>query len=447
MSVLIVEDDITFSLMLQTWLKKKGFTVVSASNLSDAKIIAKKETISLILLDLRLPDGDGIDFLKWMQENSLFIPTIVMTGYAEIQTAVLAIKAGASDYVSKPINPQDLLKKIEEITKKETETAKPSATPAAKESNTYIEGNSHVAQQMYEHVRLVATTDMSVLIVGDSGTGKEYVARRIHEQSQRANAPFVAVDCGAIPKDLAASEFFGHMKGSFTGAVENKTGAFVAADGGTIFLDEIGNLTYDTQVQLLRALQERKIKPIGTNQEIPVNVRFISATNENLRQAIDNGDFREDLYHRINEFMITVPSIREREGDLMLFANHFLAQANKQLQKDIAGFDDETIALFNNYQWPGNIRQMKNVIKYATLLATGSYITLKELPSELLNSAKELGQSTTPTTLKDEEHERATILRALNETGNNKSQAAKLLGIDRKTLYNKLKLYMSTKKD
>ena len=440
MLVLIIEDDITFSLMLQTWLKKKGFTVISASNLSDAKITAKKETIDLVLSDLRLPDGDGIDFLRWMQDNSLSIPTIVMTGYAEIQTAVLAIKAGASDYISKPINPQDLLKKIEEITKKNIETAK----PASVETNSYIEGNSHVAQQMYEHVRLVATTDMSVLIMGDSGTGKEYVARRIHEQSQRSNAPFVAVDCGAIPKDLAASEFFGHVKGSFTGAVENKTGAFVAADGGTIFLDEIGNLSYDTQVQLLRALQERKIKPIGTNQEIPVNVRFISATNENLRQAIDKGDFREDLYHRINEFMITVPSIREREGDLMLFANHFLAQANEQLQKDIVGFDDETIALFNSYQWPGNIRQMKNVIKYGTLLATGRYITLKELPAELLNSAKKVEQSV-PTTLKDEEHERTVIMRALSETGNNKSQAAKLLGIDRKTLYNKLNIYMSPK--
>jgi len=434
LSILIVEDDITFSLMLSTWLKKKGFEVVTVSSISDAKSRMKEGSFEFVLSDLRLPDGDGIDFLKWMSENSFHIPCIVMTSYAEIQTAVRAMKSGASDYIAKPLNPQELLRKIEELTKK----VSPSSLPEKKEDNSFIEGKSVVAHQMYEYVRLVAPTDMSVLINGDSGTGKEYVARRIHEQSSRAKSPFVAVDCGAIPKELAASEFFGHIKGSFTGAVENKTGAFVVANGGTIFLDEIGNLTYEIQVQLLRVLQERKVKPIGSNQEIPVDVRFISATNENLRLAIDKGEFREDLYHRINEFTIRVPSLRERKEDLMIFANHFLDMANNELQKSIIGFDEESAALFNSYSWPGNLRQMKNAVKYGTLLATGRYITLKELPEELLRGKEEEPPATT---LKDEGHERAMILQALQETNNNKSQAAKLLGIDRKTLYNKLKYY------
>ena len=433
-SILIVEDDITFSLMLKTWLGKKGFEVKTFSSVSDAKRQIENGGYDLILSDLRLPDGDGIDLLKWVKEKQTSLPLIMMTSYAEIQTAVQAIKLGASDYIAKPLNPEELLGKIRELIK----TVPAEHRPAAKssESNTYIEGQSPAARQLFDHVRLVAPTDMSVLITGASGTGKEYIARRIHE-SNRSKAPFIAVDCGAIPKDLAASEFFGHVKGSFTGAIDNKTGAFVAAQGGTIFLDEIGNLTYEVQVQLLRALQERKIKPIGTNDEIAINVRLISATNENLRTAIEKGDFREDLYHRINEFTVRIPDLKERKEDLLLFANNFLDQANAELQKDIIGFDNETIRLFQSYSWPGNLRQMKNVIKYATLLATGRYITRHELPEELTDApAKD-----TRILLKDEAHESELIKRALQESGNNKTRAAQLLGIDRKTLYNKLKLY------
>ncbi len=434
-SILIVEDDITFSLMLKTWLGKKGFEVKTFSSVSDAKRQIENGGYDLILSDLRLPDGDGIDLLKWVKEKQTSLPLIMMTSYAEIQTAVQAIKLGASDYIAKPLNPEELLGKIRELIK----TVPAEHRPAAKslESNTYIEGQSPAARQLFDHVRLVAPTDMSVLITGASGTGKEYIARRIHEQSNRSKAPFIAVDCGAIPKDLAASEFFGHVKGSFTGAIDNKTGAFVAAQGGTIFLDEIGNLTYEVQVQLLRALQERKIKPIGTIDEIAINVRLISATNENLRTAIEKGDFREDLYHRINEFTVRIPDLKERKEDLLLFANNFLDQANAELQKDIIGFDNETIRLFQSYSWPGNLRQMKNVIKYATLLATGRYITRHELPEELTDApAKD-----TRILLKDEAHESELIKRALQESGNNKTRAAQLLGIDRKTLYNKLKLY------
>ena len=435
LSILIVEDDITFSLMLTTWLGKKGFVVRSSSSVSDAKRRLGEEAFDLVISDLRLPDSDGIDLLKWLKSTHPSLPLIMMTSYAEIQTAVQAMKLGAADYIAKPLNPDELLGKIKELVRVEEKA--PARVPVSSAPDLYIEGQSQAARQLYEHVRLVAPTDMSVLVTGASGTGKEYIARRIHEQSNRSKAPFVAVDCGAIPKELAASEFFGHVKGSFTGAIENKTGAFVAAQGGTIFLDEIGNLTYEVPVQLLRALQERKVKPIGSNQEIAINVRLISATNENLRQAIEKGDFREDLYHRINEFTIRIPDLKERKEDLLLFANHFLDLANSELQKDIIGFDNDTMQLFQSYSWPGNLRQMKNVIKYATLLATGRYITRKELPEELTENLP----SHTNIQLKNVEHERDLIRKALQECGNNKTRAAQLLGIDRKTLYNKLKIY------
>ncbi len=432
-SILILEDDITFALMLSTWLRKKKFEVKTVASVEDARKEIASNDYHLILSDLRLPDGDGIDLLKLIKESNQSIPFIMMTSYAEIQTAVQAIKLGASDYIAKPLNPDDLLVKINECIR----IPSPNSDKKSNETD-YIEGKSLVSKQMFEHVRLVAPTDMSVLLMGSSGTGKEYVARRIHELSDRKNGPFVAVDCGAIPKDLAASEFFGHIKGSFTGAIDNKTGAFEAAHGGTIFLDEIGNLTYDVQVQLLRALQERKVKPIGSNQETATDVRLVSATNENLRLAIEKGDFREDLYHRINEFTIRIPDVKERKEDILLFVNHFQQSANKELKKSIKGFDPETLHLLESYPWPGNLRQMKNAIKYATLLATGDYITLKDLPEEITTVTQPVSESIH---LRNEQHEKELIIKALQESGNNKSSAARLLGIDRKTLYNKLKAY------
>lgn len=434
--ILIVEDDITFSLMLKTWLGKKNIQVETCTTVGDAKTALEEGTYQLILSDLRLPDEDGINLLKWLKENHLNVPLIMMTSYADIQTAVQAIKLGAADYISKPLNPDELFSKITELIHVPEKKAASVAY-----TNPYIEGVSQAAVSMYEHVRLVAPTEMSVLITGSSGTGKEYIARRIHQESRRANYPFVAVDCGAIPKDLAASEFFGHVKGSFTGAIDNKTGAFVAAQGGTLFLDEIGNLTYEVQVQLLRALQERKVRPVGSNQEIAINVRLVSATNENLRQAIDKGDFREDLYHRINEFTIRIPDLRERQEDLLLFANHFLDLANSELNKDIIGFDSDTIHLFQNYSWPGNLRQMKNVIRYATLLAKGRFITCDELPEELTESNENTAAKPASQLLKDESYEINIIRNALRECNFNKTRAAQMLGIDRKTLYNKLKAY------
>lgn len=452
-AILIVEDDITFGMMLKTWLGKKGFEVSSVSNIARARKHIESQTVDLVLSDLRLPDYEGIDLLKWMNERGINIPLIIMTGYADIQSAVLAMKLGARDYIAKPVNPEELLKKISEALQTESSPAAPHSTarnssnPKKVSSNsqdtsetnhTYLEGESDAAKQLYNYVGLVAPTNMSVLINGSSGTGKEYVAHRIHQLSKRSDKPFIAVDCGSIPKELAASEFFGHVKGSFTGALTDKTGAFVAANGGTIFLDEIGNLSYEVQIQLLRALQERKIRPVGSTQEISVDIRLVSATNENLEQAIEKGTFREDLYHRINEFTLRMPDLKERKEDILLFANFFLDQANKELDKHLIGFNAKASQALLSYHWPGNIRQMKNIVKRATLLAQGSFITLLELGSELLETPVSTSSSMA---LRNEETEKEHILEALRQTGNNKSKAAQLLDIDRKTLYNKLKLY------
>lgn len=440
-SILIVEDDITFGMMLKTWLGKKGFEVSSVSTIARARKHIESQTVDLILSDLRLPDHEGIDLLKWMNEQGKAIPLIIMTGYADIQSAVLAMKLGARDYIAKPVNPGELLKKIPEALQ-DSPSQVSSSQATSKVTNegqhSYLEGESDAAKQLYNYVGLVAPTNMSVLINGSSGTGKEYVAHRIHQLSKRNNKPFIAVDCGSIPKELAASEFFGHVKGSFTGALTDKTGAFVAANGGTIFLDEIGNLSYEVQIQLLRALQERKIRPVGSTQEISVDIRLISATNENLEQAIEKGTFREDLYHRINEFTLRMPDLKERKEDILLFANFFLDQANKELDKHLIGFDPKASQALQSYHWPGNLRQMKNIVKRATLLAQGSFITLAELGTELLEAPS---FNTTNMALRNEETEKEHILEALRQTGNNKSKAAQLLDIDRKTLYNKLKLY------
>lgn len=437
-SILIVEDDLTFSTMLKTWLGKKGFNIDTASSCAKARKTLSTDKFDLVLSDLRLPDQDGIQLLSWLRKNDIYTPFIIMTSYAEIHSAVEAMKQGASDFVAKPIQPDELLKKIKEainpLTAEEEITEK--SAPETAPSN-YLEGESEAAHQLYNYVALVAPTQMSVLINGASGTGKEYVAHRIHQLSKRSDKPFVALDCGSIPKDLAASEFFGHVKGSFTGALSDKTGAFEEANGGTLFLDEIGNLSYEVQVQLLRALQERRIRKIGSSKEIEVDVRLVSATNENLTEAIAKGNFREDLYHRINEFTLKIPDLKDRPEDILLFANFFLDQANRELGRNLIGFDAEASQALQNYSWPGNLRQMRNVVKRATLLASGDLIGIKDLCDELLNTPHE----ESPLTLHSEKDEMQRILNALKQTNNNKSKAAIILGIDRKTLYNKMKLY------
>ncbi len=442
--ILIVEDDVTFSLMLKTWLGKKGFAVDTASSITRAKKQLETDTYNLVLSDLRLPDEDGIALLNWMDEEGYNCPLIIMTGYADIQSAVLAMKRGAKDYIAKPIQPDELLKKINEalqaltpVTRHIDSTKRTNPSIPTSGHPNFLEGESEAARQLYNYVGLVAPTHMSVLINGASGTGKEYVAHRIHQLSKRADKPFIAIDCGSIPKELAASEFFGHIKGSFTGALTDKTGAFEEANGGTLFLDEIGNLSYEVQIQLLRALQERRIRPVGSSKEVEVDVRLISATNENLESAIEKGNFREDLFHRINEFTLRMPSLKDRQEDILLFANFFLDQANHELGRNLIGFDTQASTALQNYSWPGNLRQLKNIIKRATLLAKSNYITYADIASELTDNAspaKSLG-------LHNEEAEKKRILEALRQTNQNKSRAAQLLGIDRKTLYNKLKLY------
>lgn len=445
--ILIVDDDITFALMLRTWLSKRGFGVEAASSVAAARKALGSGVFSLVLSDMRLPDEDGIALLQWMAGAGITAPVIVMTSYAEIQNAVRCMKLGARDYVAKPVNPDELLKKIREALDAPAAQA-PAAKPAPRSVKgssaigtlNYIEGRSDAARQLYEHIRLVAPTNMSVLVNGESGTGKEHVAQLVHRESKRAGKPFVAVDCGAIPRELAASEFFGHVKGSFTGALSDKTGAFEAADGGTLFLDEVGNLTYETQVQLLRALQERRIRPVGSTREIPVDIRLVAATNEDLEAAIVRGTFRADLYHRINSFTLRMPCLRQMREDIPLYADFFLDQANRELDKRIVGFDPASAAALAAYDWPGNLRQLRNAVLSATLLAAGEYITCRDLPGEITDGPA-AESAAAPLPLRDRASEEEQIRRALAAAGGNKSQAAKLLGIDRKTLYNKLHLY------
>ncbi|WP_316635777.1 sigma-54 dependent transcriptional regulator [uncultured Flavobacterium sp.] len=441
--ILLIEDDISFCKLLEKFLVKKAYEVTIAFSAAEAKTAIKNESFDLILTDLRLPDSDGIGLMSEFKISHPHIPVILMTGYSDVNTAVKAIKNGAADYISKPFNPDEVLlvitnalqhSEVGEPPVKEKKSNKKSVTT----ENEFVRGISVASKKLLDHIHLVSPTDMSVLIIGESGTGKEIIAKSIHQQSTRKNNNFIAVDCGAIPKELAASEFFGHLKGSFTGAINDKIGYFEAANGGTIFLDEIGNLSYENQIQLLRALQERKIKPVGSNKEINVDIRIITATNEDLREAVKNGDFREDLYHRINEFSILSPSLKERDEDLMVFADYFLEKANQQLNKDIIGFSPEVVTIFQNYNWPGNLRELQNCVKRATLLSQGNYIESDVLPAEFFQIQK---QQNNNGNFSLSENEKEAIIHALSKAKNNKSEAAKLLKITRKTLYNKLKQY------
>ena len=458
--ILIVEDDIAFGTMLQTWLRQKGFEVDKATSVGAAvKLLVDMKSVDLVLSDLRLPDHDGLRLLAWMHEHSINAPFIVMTNYAEVQNAVLAMKSGAADYIAKPVQPDILLQKINDAMEQNAQQSNatiqnsttqnaPTAQQTTQNSSSgkrlykpsakltaprYIEGKSEASRQLYSYVELVAPTPMSVLILGASGTGKEYVAHRIHDLSQRRDRPFFALDCGAIPRDVAASEFFGHKKGAFTGADVDKRGAFEIANGGTLFLDEVGNLSYEVQVQLLRALQERRIRPVGGTKEIDIDIRLVCATNENLEEAVSEGRFREDLYHRINEFTIYMPKLSERGSDLFLFADLFSRHANEELNRNVEGFYSGAAEMLASHSWPGNLRELNNVVKRAVLLTRGSQITTAELTLAM-------GQIRTDNVLQlhDEDTERQRIITALQQTNGNKAKAARLLGVDRKTIYNKI---------
>lgn len=435
--ILIVEDDASFGVMIQTWLKKNNYEADLVSRYEQAKIAISSKDYDLILTDLRLPDGDGIILMSWVKERQKQkrrVPFIVMTGYAEVQTAVSAIKMGAFDYLKKPINPTVLQEKIEAALAAEDEVSE----VFQPQRKAMVKGNSQAIQRLYKHVELVAPTKFSVLILGESGTGKEYIARMIHDCSQRKDAPFIPVDCGSLSKELAPSELFGHLKGSFTSAIADKKGVFEQAKGGTVFLDEVGNLPYEVQMQLLRALQEQKVRPVGSAVDINVDVRIVAATNENIEQAIEEGRFRQDLYHRINEFSLTVPPLRERLDDFEEFVTFFIGQANDELMKDVRGISDEALEEMKKRSWNGNLRELRNIIRRCVLFAESNVIELGDLPV-FVHTVKHV-EEVVDWALRPE-NEKQQIEAALQKSRGNKTVAAKLLQIDRKTLYNKMHLY------
>ena len=438
-NILLVEDDKTFIQILQGFLLKKGFEVDAINCIKDAITSLEKKEYQLILLDYRLPDGIGLDLIKLLRSKNNKTPIIVITSFLDIRTAVNAVKMGAFDYITKPVMPDELLMIIQEaINKKDI---KPENVLTV--SSQFIEGNSEKSVQLNEYVKLVAPTEFSVIIQGESGTGKEHIARSIHSQSKRSEAPFVAIDCGTLSSELAASELFGHSKGSFTGAMQDKKGQFEMANKGTFFLDEVGNLSYEVQVKLLRTLQEKVIQPIGSNRTVKIDIRIIAATNEDLLLKVKNGSFREDLYHRLNEFKIFVPALRHRKDDLPQFIQHFISLSNRELGRSVKTVSSEVKQIFNQYQWPGNLRELKNTIKRAVLLSTGNTIEKEVLPEEMIMELDENHPSLSEFDLKalQEINEREMIIKTLQEVKYNKSKAARLLNIDRKTLYLKMAKY------
>lgn len=444
-SILLIEDDLTFSRILEGFLTRKGFSVTVHNKGKEGLKTFQSQNVDFVLLDYRLPDMTGMDILLEIRKSNSGVPVVIMTSFSDIRTAVKAIKAGAYEYITKPVNPDELLMILEQALKKEKDKSSRPVSPSLK-TEDFVEGTSAVARQLHDFVKLVAPTNMSVLIEGESGTGKENVARSIHRLSPRSKKPFIAVDCGALSQELAGSELFGHVKGAFTGAMLDKVGQFEAAHGGTIFLDEVGNLSYEVQVKLLRAIQERIIQPIGSNKEIKIDVRILTATNDDLSESVKKGAFREDLYHRLNEFKLKVPALRERDDDLYAFLNFFRESANTELGREVNSFHPEVIKLFEQYDWPGNLRELKNVVKRAVLLTQGDVVTTEALPAEML-AALHAGSVREKTTgiydLKalQEVQEREMIIKTLHEVRYNKSKAARILNIDRKTLYLKMEKY------
>ncbi|MFO7657965.1 MAG: sigma-54 dependent transcriptional regulator [Bacteroidales bacterium] len=444
--ILIIDDDSYICNLLVNYLQQKEFKAEGTiSGLKGIRLI-EKENFDLILCDYRLPDSDGLKILQHVKSRNPSLPVIIMTAYADVKMAVKLIKAGAFDYVTKPIHPDEIL----QIVNRAIESGNKNETDISFEKG-FIVGSSPEIKKVMQHVKVVAPTDLTILIEGETGSGKEVIARAIHYSSNRKNKPFVAVDCGAIPKELANSELFGHIKGAFTGAINDKKGYFEIAKGGTLFLDEVGNLPYENQIKLLRALQERIISKVGDNKIIKTDVRLIAATNDDLLKQLEENEFREDLYHRLNGFKIQIPALRDRAEDIMEFTEFFIKKANKAFNKNVTGLDDITKKLFFQYQWFGNIRELQNIINRAVLLSQNDYITSDVLPDEIRLNSFQTGSKKMQsflhnkllTDLKEatEITEKEVISNALIESNYNKSKAAKILNIDRKTLYNKIKLY------
>lgn len=443
--VLIIDDDSYINNLLVNYLNQHNYE--AEGTLTGRSGMKKLERLNydLVLCDFRLPDTDGLKVLQHAKTKMPNLPIIIMTAYDDVKMAVKLIKAGAFDYITKPIHPEEILELIERAIH-----PKNSEESSSTFHENFIVGNSARMKEIMEHIKLVAPTELTVLVEGETGSGKEYIAKAIHYASSRSNKPLVAVDCGAIPKELANSELFGHIKGAFTGAINDKKGVFEQAKGGTLFLDEVGNLPYENQVKLLRALQERVISRVGDNKTIKVDVRLIAATNEDLTNNVVENEFREDLFHRLNEFRIQLPPLRQRGDDILEFTEFFIEKANKIFNKQVLGIDDNVKELFGKYNWFGNIRELRNIINRSVLLCPGDYITPEVLPDEIrlnnLFESKGIRQNSFnngSSDLKEATHvtEKEMIKDALIKANFNKSKAAKLLNIDRKTLYNKIKLH------
>lgn len=457
--ILIVDDEVNIGTLLSKFLTRNGYEVATALSGAAALDLLSKEKFQLVLCDFRLEDTDGREILKKVKELYPQTGVIIITGYSDIKLAVELIKMGAYDYITKPLYPDEILNTISKAIDLQDTIFKSdaSSTPQRKEKTVktgeypdeFVIGESAASRELIKQLDLISPTNYSVILTGESGTGKESIAHAIHLKSNRRDKPFIAMDCGSLTKELAGSEFFGHEKGSFTGALYTKIGHFEMANGGTLFLDEVGNLSYEIQAALLRIVQERKVKRIGSTKEIELDVRIIIATNENLHDAIHKGRFREDLYHRFNEFSIHLPPLRERDIDIMIFAEKFLKFTNKELNRNIEGFSAEVIDCLMSYNWPGNVRELKNVIRRATLLSETSKVQLKALPLEISNYTKATAIETAVDAIHREqrrglkdaalEAEYETILTVLKEVNFNKTKAAQILNIDRKTLYNKMK--------
>ncbi len=441
--ILIIDDDTYVCSQLETLLNKNGFETVAAYSANYGLKALKKGGVDLVLCDYRLPDADGMEVFTRIKKIHPLMPVVFMTAYADVRTAVRMIRAGAFDYVTKPFLPEEILGLTRRILSYEGERFELF-------DKHFVKGKCSAIRNIMAHIDLVAPTSLSVLIEGETGSGKEFIARAIHFKSPRKEKPFVALDCGALPGELANSELFGHVKGAFTGAIKDKTGCFVAAEGGTLFLDEIGNLRHENQIRLLRTLQEKTVTPLGDNKSIKVDVRIIAAANEDLKTTVREGKFREDLYHRINGFSINLPSLRERKEDIFEFASHFLNKANSEFGKDIKGFDNDVRQVFLEYAWPGNIRELENVVKRCVLLAKGDKVTTETLPDEIRYCREEMPPQKgagyggkRQMTLKHAAMtaERDAIVAALKSSGYNKTRAARILEVDRKTLYNKMREY------
>jgi two-component system, NtrC family, response regulator HydG len=468
--ILIIDDDFDMCALLSRFLNKKGYETEVAHN--GAKGLAKFNEFhfDIVLCDYRLGDKDGKDVLMKIKEAKPKTIVIIITGYSDIKTAVDVIKMGAFDYITKPLIPDEVINVIEKaVANPVVETATPAPKPAPTTqkkriyelslNNEYLIGQDGETAKIYRQIEIVAPTNYSVILYGESGTGKEVIAKTIHEASNRKGRPFVAMDCGTLSKELSGSELFGHVKGAFTGAVTDKEGHFEMANGGTLFLDEVSNLPKDVQASLLRVIQERKYKRVGGTKEMDVDVRIIVASNENLQEAYQRGKFREDLYHRFNEFSINLPALRDRKGDIPLFAQFFLDRTNAELQKNIEGYDEDVEEMFLNYLWPGNLREFRNVVRRAVLLTPEGKINSKVLPWEitqsLIRNEVHTNGNESLQTMSNAQHkdvdlkdaaakaEYETIMSVLKEVNFNKTKAAEILKIDRKTLYNKIKIYES----